>query len=156
MWHQWFSHNFMKLWEYFLCAKKTNIIMTWFSNFFFSLSVFDAHSWEYHDAWVWCCWRRSRHSDVERPSLFVHRLYILVQIRLGKKLQAILSVEIFRHVYECCFMYRVHLPLLVNKAQRIQVLHQNTGLLLQQHHTRVMVLSWTRIKDWQGGEEIVE
>ncbi len=36
---------------------------------------------------------RSQHSDVEHPSLFVHRLYILDQIRLGKKLQAILSVE---------------------------------------------------------------
>ncbi len=33
MWHQWFNHNFMKLWEYFLCTKKTKI-MTLFNAFF--------------------------------------------------------------------------------------------------------------------------
>ncbi len=40
-------------------------------------------------------------------------------------MQVILSVKIFRHFYEDCFMYSVHLPLLVNKAQRIRVLCQN-------------------------------
>ncbi len=35
MWHQWFIFNFMKLWEYFLCAKKTKI-PTLFNNFFAS------------------------------------------------------------------------------------------------------------------------
>ncbi len=31
MWHQWFNHNFTKLRDYFLCAKKTKI-MTLFNN----------------------------------------------------------------------------------------------------------------------------
>ncbi len=42
------------LWSYentFLCAKKTKI-MTLFNNFFCSLSVFDARSWEYHNTCV--------------------------------------------------------------------------------------------------------
>ncbi len=38
MWHQWFICNFMKLWEYFLCAKKTKIL-TLFSDFVSSVSV---------------------------------------------------------------------------------------------------------------------
>ncbi len=57
MWHQWFNRNFMKLWEYFLCAKKTKIT-TLFNNFFSSVSVFTIRSWEYHDTCVWCCWYR--------------------------------------------------------------------------------------------------
>ncbi len=36
-----------------------------FNNFFSSMSVFDAHSWECHGACVWCCWCRSRHCYVE-------------------------------------------------------------------------------------------
>ncbi len=64
MWHQWFNCNFMKPWEYFLCTKKTKI-MTLFINFFSSVSAFNAHSQEYYDACVWCCWRRSRRSGVE-------------------------------------------------------------------------------------------
>ncbi len=28
MWHQWFNHYFMKLWEYFLFTKKTQITTT--------------------------------------------------------------------------------------------------------------------------------
>ncbi len=42
------------LWSYenkFLCAKKTKI-MTLFNNFFCSLSVFNACSWEYHNTCV--------------------------------------------------------------------------------------------------------
>ncbi len=106
----------MKLWEYFLCAKKTNIII---------IQQFCLFPASLRCALVRVPWCRSQHSDVEHPSLFVHCLYILLQIRLGKKLQAILSAETFRHVYKDCFMYRVHLPLLVNKAQCIQVLRSN-------------------------------
>ncbi len=51
MWHQWFRFNFIKLQEYFLCAKKTKITNS-INNFFSSMSVFDAHSWKYHDACV--------------------------------------------------------------------------------------------------------
>ncbi len=47
MWHQWFNRNFMKLREHFLWTKKTL-----FNNFFSSVSVFHAHSWECHDARV--------------------------------------------------------------------------------------------------------
>ncbi len=54
----------MKLREYFLCAKKTKI-MTLSYNFFSSMSVFDACSREYHTGCEWCCWPRSRHSDIE-------------------------------------------------------------------------------------------
>ncbi len=61
---QWFNPNFMKLREYFLCAKKTKI--TLFNNFFSSVSVFAVRSQEYHDIFavrsqeyhdkcVWCC-----------------------------------------------------------------------------------------------------
>ncbi len=32
MWHRWFNLNFMKLWEYFLCTKKTKITNL-FNNF---------------------------------------------------------------------------------------------------------------------------
>ncbi len=61
---QWFNLNFMKLLEYFLCANKTNITAL-FNNFYLSLSVFDACSGEYHNASMWCYWRRSRFSDVK-------------------------------------------------------------------------------------------
>ncbi len=43
MWLKWFNHNFMKLWEYFLCAKKTKI--TTFCN---NLSPPWHHFGEYH------------------------------------------------------------------------------------------------------------
>ncbi len=56
--HQWFNRNFMKLWEYFLCAKKTNI-MTLFNDFF-SPGTVCHHYREYHDACVLCCWHRTR------------------------------------------------------------------------------------------------
>ncbi len=124
MWHQWFNHKFMKLREYFLCAKKTQIT-TLFNHFFSSVSVFEAHSQEYHDTCVWCCWHKSRRSDKEHPSLLVHRLYILVQKSIGWAKKVTLSVEIFRQVYEDSFMYSVHNLLLLNKVQRIQVLRQN-------------------------------
>ncbi len=58
MWHQWFNRNFMKLQEYFL---HTNL----FNNLLSSMSVFDMHSREYHNACMWYCWHRSRHFDVE-------------------------------------------------------------------------------------------
>ncbi len=50
MWHQQFNCNVMKLRKYFLCAKKK--IMTLFCNFFSSLLVFDALSWQYHNACI--------------------------------------------------------------------------------------------------------
>ncbi len=65
---------FMKLQEYFLCTKKKK--MTLFNNYFSYVSVFDARSQESRDTYMWCCWRRSRRSDVECPSLLV---------RLGKR-----------------------------------------------------------------------
>ncbi len=46
MWHQWFNPNFMKLLEYFLCAKKTKIMTL--LNQFLLLSVFDVYSGQYH------------------------------------------------------------------------------------------------------------
>ncbi len=61
MWHQWFILNFIKLRECFLCTK----IDLFFNNFLSSVSLFDACSWEYYNAYVWCCWCRSRRSDVE-------------------------------------------------------------------------------------------
>ncbi len=61
MWHQWFNLNVMKLWEYLLKTK----ITTLFNNFFSSLSVFDAFSREYHNAYVWCCQRRRWRFDAE-------------------------------------------------------------------------------------------
>ncbi len=60
MWHQWFKLNYMKLREYFLCAKKTKI-MTSFINLFFSVSVFAVRSREYHNASVYC-WPRGGRS----------------------------------------------------------------------------------------------
>ncbi len=48
MWHQWFNHNFVKLQEYFLCAKKKKI--TLFNHFFSSVSVSATCLWEYHNA----------------------------------------------------------------------------------------------------------
>ncbi len=41
MCHLWFNWNFMKLWEYFLCTKKTKI--TLFNNFFSSVSLWLNH-----------------------------------------------------------------------------------------------------------------
>ncbi len=49
MWHQWLNHNFIKLQEQFLCAKKTK---TFDNNFFSSVSEFDTHSRLYHDVCV--------------------------------------------------------------------------------------------------------
>ncbi len=49
MWHQWFNHNVMKLWEYFLYAKKTKIT-TLFNDFFSSVAVFNACSQQDHYA----------------------------------------------------------------------------------------------------------
>ncbi len=63
MWHQRINRNFMKLWEYRLCANKTKIIL--FNNFSSSVSVFNTCWWKYQDACVWCCWNRSRSSEVE-------------------------------------------------------------------------------------------
>ncbi len=51
MWHQWFNLNFMKLWEYCLCVKKTKI-MTLIDKFFSAMSVCDARSRENHNAYV--------------------------------------------------------------------------------------------------------
>ncbi len=58
-------------------------------------------------------------------SYFLVCIFWFKYVRLGKKL--ILSVKISRHVYEDCFMYSMHLPLLVNKVQCIWVLVQNAG-----------------------------
>ncbi len=58
MWHQWFNLNGMKLQEYFLCAKKTKIT-TLFNNCSLLCQSLRSH------ACVWCCWHRSRRSDVE-------------------------------------------------------------------------------------------
>ncbi len=106
----------MKLQEYFLCAKKTKI-KTLFNNLFSSTSVVDT------------CWCRSRHSDVERPSLLIHHLYILVQIsRAG---QIIASHPLCQNLQMCtkAVLYTacVFHPLLVNKVQCIRVLRQNAG-----------------------------
>ncbi len=49
MWHQWFNHNVMKLWEYFLYTKKTKIT-TLFNDFFSSVAVFNACSQQDHYA----------------------------------------------------------------------------------------------------------
>jgi len=52
-------------------------------------------------------------SSQRRTSNFLNASSVnLVQMRLSNKLQVILSVQIFRHVYEDCFMYSVRLPLL--------------------------------------------
>ncbi len=51
MWHRWFNRNFMKLREYFLCAKKTKI-MTLFYNFFSSSSILNVSSGEQHKSCV--------------------------------------------------------------------------------------------------------
>ncbi len=40
----------------FVC--KENLV-TLFNDFFSSLSLFKAHSWEYYNACVWCCWHKS-------------------------------------------------------------------------------------------------
>ncbi len=65
-------------------------------------------------------------TKLRHPSLLVHHLYILVRIsKAGQKI-ANCSVQIFRHVYEDCFMYSVHL-LLVKKLQCIRVLCQKGG-----------------------------
>ncbi len=48
MWHRWFNGNFTKLWEYFLCSKKTKI-MTLFNNSSPPNHIFH-HYGEYHDA----------------------------------------------------------------------------------------------------------
>ncbi len=99
--------------------------------FLLFVSVFDVRSWEYHDAWVWCCWCRSRCSDVGHPSLLVHRLYILIQVR--KTGQNIASHPLYWKLQTCLrrhiqhFMYSMCLPLLVNNVQRVWVLRQNAG-----------------------------
>ncbi len=63
MWHQWFNRNFVKLREYFLCAKKTKITTI---QQFVSASPYSAIL-EYHDVKsvnnvnisAWCCWHRT-------------------------------------------------------------------------------------------------
>ncbi len=126
MWHQWFNLIFLKLWEYFLCAKKTKII-TLFNNFFSSVSVFDALSQEYHDACVWCSW--------------LHRLHILVGI--SKAGQKIASHPLCQNLQTCWWrLFYVHCASSsackqatahLSSMSECQLRHQ------QKHHTHV---SW--------------
>ncbi len=59
---QWFNPNFMKLREYFLCAKKTKITNL-FNNFFSSVSVFGRRSQEYHDKCMLYCYVLTKNPD---------------------------------------------------------------------------------------------
>ncbi len=120
--------------------------MPLFYNFLCSVSVFDLFSWEYLDACMWCCWRRSRRSDAERPSLLFLCLYILVQIsKAGQRIARSSSQS-------TVFMNNMHLPLLVNKEQHIRVLLKNASscvssstimLVDSQHYGWTADVTWT-------------
>ncbi len=56
------SSLILSSYENAFCAQK---LIFFFNNFLSSVSLFDACSWEYYNAYVWCCWCRSRRSDVE-------------------------------------------------------------------------------------------
>ncbi len=98
MWHQLFKLNVMRLREYFLCEKKTKI-MTFFNNFFSSMSVFS-----------------------------VHCLYILVSVsKAGQKIASHPLCPNFQTCSWWLFYVQRASSSALNKAQRILVLHQNTG-----------------------------
>ncbi len=69
---------FMKLQEYFLCTKKEKRLYSTITLMCQSLM----HGHKSPATHMWCCWRRSRRSDVECPSLLV---------RLGKGKSSSLS-----------------------------------------------------------------
>ncbi len=56
------SSLILSSYENAFCAQK---LIFFSNNFLSSVSLFDACSWEYYNAYVWCCWCRSRRSDVE-------------------------------------------------------------------------------------------
>ncbi len=68
MWHQWFNLNVMKLREYFLCAKKTKIL-TLFSDFFSSVSVFNMFMTVPWHTFFCCLCRIRKLSDFNRHIL---------------------------------------------------------------------------------------
>ncbi len=125
MWHQWFNHNFMKLHEYFLCAKKTKIMTL--------LCL--------HDTCVRCCWCRSRRTGVEmRRGLFASR-EMHTHASFSWTCVEIFLLQVFELFYRDVF-HRSHTRVIhIASAMLYQASHR-ASVLHQKSHTHMELVMW--------------